>query len=124
MMSMAPGEGDPLHHHKDHLIYVLEGDEIKFLRHNVSTLSTVVVVSVRDCHVLCRLLFSAPPRRLEPGTSTRSSYPYFVFVIAISARALINFRRDQRRPPHLYARCRSARRRPADAHGNVPRRQR
>ena len=28
MMSMAPGEGDPLHHHKDHLIYVLKGDEI------------------------------------------------------------------------------------------------
>jgi len=28
VMEMQPGEQDGLHHHKDHLIYVLEGDEI------------------------------------------------------------------------------------------------
>lgn len=28
MMTMEPGESDPTHHHKDHLIYVLEGEEV------------------------------------------------------------------------------------------------
>ena len=28
IMEMQPGEEDPVHHHKDHLIYVLEGGEI------------------------------------------------------------------------------------------------
>ena len=28
MMTMKPGESDPVHHHKDHLIFVLEGEEI------------------------------------------------------------------------------------------------
>ena len=28
LMEMTPGQSDPLHHHKDHLIYVLEGDEL------------------------------------------------------------------------------------------------
>lgn len=28
MMTMDPGAEDPVHHHKDHLIYVLEGEEI------------------------------------------------------------------------------------------------
>jgi len=28
LMTMEPGEEDPVHHHKDHLIYVLEGGEV------------------------------------------------------------------------------------------------
>ena len=28
MLEMAPGDEDPVHHHRDHLIYVLEGDEV------------------------------------------------------------------------------------------------
>eukprot|EP00931_Biecheleriopsis_adriatica_P118954 TRINITY_DN9424_c0_g2_i3.p1 TRINITY_DN9424_c0_g2~~TRINITY_DN9424_c0_g2_i3.p1 ORF type:complete len:292 (-),score=71.64 TRINITY_DN9424_c0_g2_i3:192-1013(-) len=28
MCTMEPGQGDPVHNHRDHLIYVLEGDEV------------------------------------------------------------------------------------------------
>jgi len=28
MLTMKPGESDPIHHHKDHLIYVLGGDQV------------------------------------------------------------------------------------------------
>jgi mannose-6-phosphate isomerase-like protein (cupin superfamily) len=28
MLTMEPGETDPVHHHKDHLIYVLEGEQV------------------------------------------------------------------------------------------------